>query len=380
MIYAIRLYKNRIKAINFRLTYHLYSMKIIRIEAYLESLALKRPYTIAYKTVESVDLVFLEIHTDKGLIGLGSANPSKAVVNQDSQATLATLQSTAVDFLIGASVSQVPAMIRQAEAYFADQPGVMAALDMALLDLFTQHLEIPLAQYLGQYHQFLPTSITIGIKGVRETLQEAEEYLGSGFKCIKVKLGQSYNEDVERLYRLRETFGFEPTIRVDANQGYSYDEVMELHDEAEQLRLELIEQPLPARSLVELRQLPGELRDYLAADESLVNPDDAFRLACPPRACGIFNIKLMKCGGITRAMRMADIASLSNIELMWGCNDESVVSITAALHAAFANPHTRYLDLDGSFDLAYDLAEGGFNLKDGMLSLEGGPGLGVRKK
>lgn len=355
-------------------------MKISRIEAYSESLGLKRPYTIAYKTVSDVELVFLELHTDAGLIGLGSANPSKAVVGEDSADTLATLQSGALDFLHGANLAHFPALLRQAEFFFSDKPGVLAAVDMALHDLFTQWLKVPLAQYLGQYHQEMPTSITIGIKGVRETLMEAEEYLGAGFRCLKVKLGHSLEEDLERLFRLREAFGFEPAIRVDANQGYTYDEVMELHDEAEQLRLELVEQPLPARSLVELRQLPGELRDYLAADEALVTPEDAFRLACPPRACGIFNIKLMKCGGISRAQRIAEQARLSQIELMWGCNDESTISITAALHAALANPHTRYLDLDGSFDLAYDLAIGGFHLQDGVMRLTHEPGLGVKKK
>ena len=62
---------------------------------------------------------------------------------------------------------------------------------------------------------------------------------------------------------------------------------------------------------------------------------------------------------------------------MWGCNDESRISIAAALHVAFASPATRYLDLDGSFDLARDLAAGGFVLAEGMLRTAPGPGLGV---
>jgi L-alanine-DL-glutamate epimerase-like enolase superfamily enzyme len=62
---------------------------------------------------------------------------------------------------------------------------------------------------------------------------------------------------------------------------------------------------------------------------------------------------------------------------MWGCNDESVISIAAALHAAFACPRTRYLDLDGSFDLARDPASGGFIVEDGLMRLLDRPGLGV---
>jgi L-alanine-DL-glutamate epimerase-like enolase superfamily enzyme len=95
-------------------------------------------------------------------------------------------------------------------------------------------------------------------------------------------------------------------------------------------------------------------------------------------ACGIFNIKLMKCGGVRPALRIATIAEIAGIELMWGCMDESIISISAALHAALASPATRYLDLDGSLDLARDVVSGGFVLQDGFLSTSDAPGLGVK--
>jgi L-alanine-DL-glutamate epimerase-like enolase superfamily enzyme len=94
---------------------------------------------------------------------------------------------------------------------------------------------------------------------------------------------------------------------------------------------------------------------------------------------GIYNIKLMKCGGVRQALKIADIAFLDNIDLFWGCNDESRVSITAALHAAFASANTKYIDLDGSLDLAQDIVKGGFILTDGMMSCSDKPGLGLEK-
>jgi L-alanine-DL-glutamate epimerase-like enolase superfamily enzyme len=103
-------------------------------------------------------------------------------------------------------------------------------------------------------------------------------------------------------------------------------------------------------------------------------------LAQPPRAAGIFNIKLMKCGGIAAARRIATVAELSGIALMWGCMDESAISIAAALHAALASPATRYLDLDGSLDLARDVVDGGFVIENGVMRTAGGPGLGVRAR
>src|SRR5206468_7134662 len=112
-------------------------------------------------------------------------------------------------------------------------------------------------------------------------------------------------------------------------------------------------------------------------DESLHDEQDALELVRPTRACGIFNIKLMKCGGIQPARGIARIAELAGVRLMWGCMDESRISIAAALHAALASPATRYLDLDGSLDLARDVVSGGFTLEKGVMRTTGAPGLGV---
>jgi L-alanine-DL-glutamate epimerase-like enolase superfamily enzyme len=113
------------------------------------------------------------------------------------------------------------------------------------------------------------------------------------------------------------------------------------------------------------------------ADESLHDEQHARDLAREPRPYGVWNIKLMKCGGIAPALRIADTAKRHGIELMWGCMDESEIGIAAALHAAFACPATRYLDLDGSLDLARDPARGGFELVDGSMRTSDRPGLGV---
>ena len=117
-----------------------------------------------------------------------------------------------------------------------------------------------------------------------------------------------------------------------------------------------------------MRDQPNEIKDIIAADESLLSPKDAFLLAQSPRACGIFNIKLMKSGGIYPAKQIAAIANKADIDLMWGCNDESAISIAAALHVALSCANTKYLDFDGSLDLVTDIVTGGFQIKDGWMT------------
>jgi L-alanine-DL-glutamate epimerase-like enolase superfamily enzyme len=168
-------------------------------------------------------------------------------------------------------------------------------------------------------------------------------------------------------------------IRIDANQGYTVQQTIDFYKRTLPLNIELIEQPLPAKAIKEMKEFPEEIKQKIAADESLISPKDALELVKPPRAAGIFNIKLMKCGGVSQGLKIAEIARLDGVELFWGCNDESAVSITAALHAAFSCENTKYIDLDGSLDLGRDVVEGGFILKDGIMSCSDKPGLGLKK-
>jgi L-Ala-D/L-Glu epimerase len=87
----------------------------------------------------------------------------------------------------------------------------------------------------------------------------------------------------------------------------------------------------------------------------------------------------MKCGGIRSAKEIAVIAANAGIDLFWGCNDESMASIAGALHAAYSCSNTKYLDLDGSFDLSKDLVKLGFLVKEGLMYCSDQPGFGLQQ-
>ena len=352
-------------------------MKIIKTQHWTEQLELTRPYRIAGITFSDVENHFVRIELQNGLCGYGAASPASHVTGESLQDTSQALDEHLDATLKGRDLRALPALLKDLQSALREQPAALAAADMALHDLAARLLEAPLVDLLGRSHQSLATSITMGIKPVDEALAEAREYLGMGFMILKVKIGDHLEQDIELIKRLREEVGPRIGIRVDANQGYSALELLKFHKHTKGLGLELIEQPLKAGQLDEMRGLPRELRELCAGDESLKDPADALECAHAPPPFGIYNIKLMKCGGVDPALQIARIAGLAGISLMWGCNDESCVSIAAALHAALACPGTRYLDLDGSLDLGRDLLKGGFALKDGMLSTTDAPGLGV---
>lgn len=355
-------------------------MKIKHIEVWSADLGNTKPYTIAFKTIDSVKNVFVEITLESGITGLGSGNPSEYVVGENLSQCIEALQQNSLTFLYGRDIREVRQLAFEVWQRFPKNPAARAALDIALFDAFTKFLRIPLVKFLGQKIEKLPTSNTIGIKNVTETLQEAKEYIARGFKILKVKLGKNLEEDIERLVKLREVVGKEIVIRIDANQGYTFESTIEFYQRTVALDIELIEQPLPAGAVTDMKKLPEEIRRKVAADESLITPADALELLKPPVAAGIFNIKLMKCGGVSQALMIADVALSGGIDLFWGCNDESIVSITAALHTAFACRNTKYIDLDGSLDLAADIVTGGFILEDGFMYCSNKPGLGVTRR
>lgn len=354
-------------------------MHIKKVSVYIKNLNLVRPYSIAFKNITSVENGIVEIETDKGLTGWGAFNPSPEVVNETVADAYNKMGEENLAFLLKRDIREINTLCREVQEKFKDSPGARAGLEIALYDLFSQYLKVPLAFFLGCKIYSMPTSVTIGIKNVGQTLEEAKEYIGRKFKILKVKTGQSVEEDIERLARVRELAGNEVTLITDANQGYSVSDLNIFIRQTSELNVSLTEQPLAVGQEEFLRQFSGEEIAKFAADESLITPLDAISFAQQPHAFGNYNIKLMKCGGISEALKIAAVADAAKIGLMWGCNDESIISITAALHTAFACSNTKFIDLDGSFDLAGDVVAGGFVLRDGIMSLSEKPGLGLTR-
>ena len=352
---------------------------IERLEVRRERLPLTQPYTIARETFVDVELFFVRLRAG-GDVGTGSASPAPEVTGETPDQCEQALHEMAEELpgLDSEAIEAIAAIAEHCAARWPSAPAARAAVDMALWDLLGKRRGVSVVDLLGRAHDALPTSITLGIQSTQEALAAAREHVARGFRALKVKLGRDVDDDIERLRRLREALGPSIALRTDPNAGYDAESLRRYLDGTRGLDLEFCEQPVERGREAEISQalsgFVGALPRF-AADESLHRLEDANALDLRPYS--IWNVKLMKCGGITPARALARGAEQRGVELMWGCNDESRVSIAAALHVAFASPATRYLDLDGSFDLARDRATGGFVLEDGMLRTVDAPGLGV---
>ncbi len=350
-------------------------MKITKISYERLDLTLSAPYTIAYETVSTATNFILKIETDTKLVGYGCAAPDLEVTKERPEDVQRSIELVIQPYLKGKNPLHYAHLLEELKPFLSVISSALAMVDMALLDIASKKMDVPLFEFLGGYRTSIPTSITIGILPLTDTLKQAEEYVAQGFNIIKVKGGLDIDEDVEKMVRLRENFkGL--TLRFDGNQGYSVDQAVQFVERTKEVKIEMLEQPTLVSNEENLGKVTKRVHIPVMADESLKSLKDAFRLAQNSRM-NMVNIKLQKVGGILEGMHINSVARAAGLEAMVGCIDECRLGISAGLHFALARPNTLYADLDGHLDMENDPFKGLFSLKNGILTPNGKAGLGV---
>jgi L-Ala-D/L-Glu epimerase / N-acetyl-D-glutamate racemase len=350
-------------------------MKIKAIEYFRVDMPLAVPYTIAYETVRSTSNIILKLDTGTGLTGWGCAAPDKEVTGETPEDVIRNIEKIIIGLLKEQSPFQMAKITHLIKQFLPGASSTLAMVDMALHDLLARKAKIPLYQLLGGYRNEMPTSITIGILPLDETLETAKSYLGKGFSILKLKGGLNLSEDIERILKLREKFGGDFLLRFDANQGYSTGESFEFIRKTKGANIEIFEQPTSQKMEKRLGELSQNIDVRVMADESLKTLKDAFRLTRND-LIDMVNIKIMKVGGILESQHINSVAKAAGVEVMVGCIDECALGISAGLHFTLSRSNIVCADLDGHLDLLEDPFTGLFKLKNGVLYPSAHPGLG----
>lgn len=351
-------------------------MGIERIEAYSVSLRYAEPFTIAGGTSSETANIVVKIFTDYEAVGWGESSPSKRVTGETTDTVLQTLDRIAPK-LVGKCPLRIENDVEIMDSAVLGNPAAKAAIDMALHDILGQTARKPLYRLIGGYRTEVLTDITLSIKPPKQMAQDAQKAVERGFKALKVKVGIDPDEDVERIRFIREAVGCETQLRIDANQGWKPEQAVEVLNKMDEYNVQFAEQPVSADDLDGLRKVKKESPIPIMADESVHSPEDALRLI-KADAVDLINIKLMKCGGILKARKIAAIAEAAGKPCMLGCMAESEIGIAAGTHLAAAVKNIQYADLDSDLLLKDRLVKkGGTQIKDSTRTFLKTPGLGI---
>jgi len=302
----------------------------------------------------------------EGIVGLGEACPSEYY--GETPAVITGALARLPRLLARRDPWHIHSIAADLSQQLSEAPSVVAAVDMALYDLAGKRLGVPVYRLLGlDPRETKLTSFTLGI-AEPEVMRERARRVRK-FRILKLKVGVP--GDLESVAAVREVWPH--PIRVDANIGWTPKEAVQRIKQLARYDIEFVEQPIPPGNNRALRRIQQAVPLPIITDESSVVPEDVAPLAgC---VAGI-NIKLMKCGGITRALEMIHTARLLGLQTMLGCMLETSIGITAAAHLT---PLVDYADLDGNYLIAEDPFEG-VKIVRGKLTLSDEPGLGVRPR
>ncbi len=319
--------------------------EIVDLQAEPFNAPLNEPFTIATGSKSEARNVLIRLKLKSGVVGYGEGAGSAAAGRADQEADLRRARA-AGGALLGKDARSWRRLLEGVDRELEPRWGFLrAALGMAVLDALARQLRVPLRLFFGGAEERVASDVTVTIVPPSKAASDARRIAAMGVKTIKIKVGVDLDEDLDRVLAVKSAAP-KAKLFVDANQGYSPREAIELIRRLRKRRIEplLFEQPVAKDDLKGLSDVARLARVPVAADESAQEPGDVANLA-RMRAAQVVNIKLMK-RGILAACDVAACARGLGLDLMIGGMVESSLAMGCAAHFAAGIGGFRIVDLD----------------------------------
>lgn len=312
-----------------------------------EEVFYQKPFHIANSTRTSSKLIRITLELEDGTIGLGEASPSFRVNGEVEEALLA-LESTLQQMLKGKEVQKYRELFLLLDKFSRSAPSIKAGVQYAILDAFSNLIQLPVYQILGGAKEYIETDFTLSIDTTENSVQDAKKAVKKGFSVLKLKIGEDLSADIDRVLAIKEAVPGTHFV-VDANTGYTpkqaihFAEVMYLNG----VPIDIFEQPVVSDHFEGLRFVRQNCHYPVCADESAKTRYDVLRLI-KEDCVDYINIKLMK-SGLSDALAIVEMAKTANVGLMIGCMSESGMGISQSVHFATGTGAFTHHDLDMPF-------------------------------
>ncbi|WP_313800424.1 dipeptide epimerase [Cytobacillus sp.] len=351
-------------------------MKITAIHLYAIHLPLHVPFVVSYHSYDYMPSVIVKIETDEGIIGYGEAVADEHVTGESWEGVFQILKNTLAPVVMGKNPMEIEKLHDDMNQAIFGAPTAKAAIDIACFDIIGKKLQQPVYQLIGgRYHDEFPITHVLSIAEPEDMAVEAAAMVEQGYRSFKMKVGTNVSLDVKRIQAVRSRVGEEIAIRVDVNQGWKNSATtLTALKQLQDCHLDWVEQPVVADDIDGMVEIKAKSVFPLMIDEGLKGPREMLEII-QKRAADKVNIKLMKCGGIYPAVKLAHQAELAGMECQIGSMVESSIGSAAGFHVAFSKKVITSVELTGPLKFSKDV--GNLHYDVPFIRLTERPGLGV---
>ncbi|HII40902.1 MAG TPA: dipeptide epimerase [Thermoplasmata archaeon] len=364
-----------LKSESVRLDAKIGDVRLASAKVHLLRIPLRRPFVISLGVQPDYLGTIVELGSDERT-GYGEGSTIPQITGESPEGVAATAKWI-LNALAGRTFGGLEDFSAFVDAAIHANPTAKSAIDIAVHDLLGKTWNLHVIRMLGGRFADLPTSLTIGLVPVDESLRQLEELQAEKCQIIKVKVGGKVEDDIARVRAIAERLSTE-RFYVDANQGYSLRDALRLSPVLQESGALFFEQPLGRHAYEDLRTLRKSSGVAVMLDESISSPRDVIE-AVRREAADYVNVKLTKSGGIHQAMKTLITAQAYGIEAMVGCMVEGKLSTAAGLCVASSVGNVKFTDLDGYTSMVAQPFEGGLTYRDGVNRPVQGVGMAVEK-
>ncbi|MDR1732412.1 MAG: hypothetical protein LBR61_10020 [Synergistaceae bacterium] len=322
--------------------------------------------------------VILSIEDEEGNRGWGESTPLPEFSGETAQNVALILKTEILPGIMGMDSFNIAAAHHRMDRLIFGNHASKMAVDGALYDLNAKNLKIPLYRLLGgKMRDEVPINRHIGIVSLDEAVKKAEKYLEDGYRSVKMKIGSDVDADAKRVQAVRKVLRPDVALRVDANGGYSFTDAFSFIRQVESCGLEMYEQLLPSWDLDGIAEIRRSTGVPVCIDEGIFSPHDAL-VSAEKYAADFFTLKLVKTGGIYKALQIAGVAEAAGIRCVVANTFDTQINCSACLHLACALPSATVPHDLTCFATQPTLADTCHTLEKGLLRVGDEPGTGVR--
>ena len=328
-------------------------MKINQVKAYPISFPIPEQHRVKLGIGQTVkrDAVLVKVTTDSGLTGWGEAHAARAPT-----AMAELINSTLRHLVTGRDASDPEAIWDHVFRMQIASHGMgtaavigLSGIDLALWDIRAKSAGLPLNRFLGGQHKPVESyagGVSLGYQPPEALIAEIEKLTARGYRAVKLRVGDSVDRDRARIESVREHFGKELDILVDANTAYSIEDARSISAALEANAIGWLEEPFSPQHYENYRELAKHTKVPLAAGENHYTRFDFLRML-DDGAITIWQPDLSKCGGLTEALRIAELAAPHGITIH-PHTSLTGINMAASIHFLSAIDNAGYFEADVS--------------------------------